>query len=211
MRPRTKLDSCTPCGEQQIECHADLNAYFFDRLTRALKSRKVDAPDSTKSYLVRMLSKLGQGAAKLSRSLVELKLEAATSPPNRQISTLRELGDQALSTSGLFEANLRSRGISRRYVAEMGSGAYRTVGQLAGTSQRSTERMQAGVYWDLSLHFEDYAGVLNELCEGTSLLPGGLDLLALYERYVRTRSPEVLEQLSGLGVWLSPDPSEALH
>lgn len=194
--------------ESRIECHPDLGAYFGERLSRALKAHRPDAPEPTQSYLVRLLSKLGHGAARLSRTLVDLSLEMQRTPRAERVSKLRAIGDQALSTSGLFEANLERRGISPAYVADMGSGAYRSAGQLASASARDDERLQAGVFWDLSHHFQAYARVLREVRESTSLGTSN-DVLSLYERYMRTRSPAVLERLAAYGVWLAPDLSRA--
>jgi hypothetical protein len=183
----------------RIECHIDLKAYFHETLTRALTSRKVDVPASTEFYLVGLLAALGHDAAALSRSLVELSFDVQSAARGERLQRLRNVGDQALSVSGLFDAHLERRGISRTYVADLGSRAYRTAGQLAQSSRELGERARAEVFLDLGIHFRTYAEVLEDVREAT-VLGTPDDVLALYERFCKTGSPAVAERLAAHGV-----------
>ncbi len=184
-----------------IECHVDLQAYFHEVLTRALASRRVDAPAPTEFYLVGLLATLGHDTAALSRSLVELSSELVEgrAGSDEQLSRLRCVGDQALSVSGLFEAHLARRGISRSYVSEVGSRAYRSASQLASKSRERAERARAEVFFDLGEHFRTYTEVLEDVREAT-VLGTPDDVLSLYERFCKTRSPAVAERLLAHGV-----------
>lgn len=185
----------------RIECHVDLQAYFHETLSHALANRRVDAPSSTAFYLVGLLATLGHDTAALSRSLVELsaELDQGEAQTGERLSRLRCVGDQALSISGLFEAHLARRGISRDYVSEVGSRAYRSAGQLAGASRERAERSRAEVFLDLSSHFRTYAEVLDDVREATALGTPD-DVLALYERFRKTHSPALAERLLAHGV-----------
>jgi hypothetical protein len=176
-----------------------LKAYFHETLTHVLATRKVEAPTGTEFYLVGLLSALGHDAVALSRSLVELSFDVERAQHGERLERLRNVGDQALSVSGLFDAHLERRGISRSYVADLGSRAYRTAGQLAGSSRERAERARAEVFLDLGTHFRTYSEVLEDVREAT-VLGTPDDVLALYERFCRTRSPVLAERLMAHGV-----------
>ena len=183
----------------RIECHIDLKAFFHEVLTHALATRKVTVPTATEFYLVGLLSALGHDALALSRSLVELSFDIQGVERGQRLARLRDVGDHALSVSGLFDAHLERRGISRTYVADLGSRAYRTAGQLASCSRELGERARAGVFLDLGTHFRTYAEVLEDVREAT-VLGTPDDVLALYERFCKTGSPVLAERLMALGV-----------
>jgi hypothetical protein len=183
----------------RIECHIDLSAYFHETLTHALATRRIDAPQPTEFYLVGLLTALGHDTAALSRSVVELSFDVQGSTRAERLARLRNVGDQALSVMGLFDAHLERRGISRSYLADLGSRAYRTAGQLACTSRETGERARAPVFQDLGAHFRTYAEVLEDVREATALGTPD-DVLSLYERFQKTKSPAVAERLAAHGV-----------
>jgi hypothetical protein len=183
----------------RIECHIDLSAYFHETLTHALATRRVDAPAPTEFYLVGLLTALGHDTAALSRSVVELSFDVLGSTRGERLTRLRNVGDQALSVMGLFDAHLERRGISRTYLADLGSRAYRTAGQLACVSRESGERARAQVFQDLGAHFRTYAEVLEDVREATALGTPD-DVLSLYERFQKTKSPAVAARLAAHGV-----------
>lgn len=188
-----------------IECHADLRAFFHGTLTRALSARRICAPPFTEAYLVAMLSALGAGVTP-NVSLAELRIEAEAAPRTQRLDKLRALGDIALSRLGLFEAKLGRIGVSKSYVAELGTQAYLAASQLASASGVRGDRARAAVFYDLGERFTVYTDVLEDVRESTSL-SGGDDLLALYERYTRTGSPSVFAKLAARGVVCVSDAS----
>lgn len=194
-------DATAPADTERcrIECHVDLSAFFHETLTRALASRKVEAPAPTSFYLVGLLAALGHDTAAFSRSLVELSFDLESTSRSERLSRLRTVGDQALSVAGLFDAHLERRGISRTYLTELGSRAYRTACQLASKSTQLGERTRAEVFFDLGEHFGTYAAVLEDVREATALGTPD-DVLSLYERFCKTRSPALAERLLARGV-----------
>lgn len=187
----------------RIECHADLRGFFSETLTRALATRRVETKPPIAIYLVGLLAELGHDTSALSRSLVELSLEAEAAPPTERFSCLRHLGDQALSVSGLFEAHLDRLGVARSYLVGVGSRAYRGACQLASASSHADERARAEVFFDLGERFETYANVLEDVREATALGTRD-DVLSLYERFQKTRSPALAERLLAHGVVSMP-------
>jgi hypothetical protein len=198
--PDRSATESEPASEiTRIECHIDLKAFFHETLTHVLTTRKVATPTATEFYLVGLLSALGHDALALSRSLVELSFDVQSAQRGERLARLRNVGDQALSVSGLFDAHLERRGISRSYVADLGSRAYRSAGQLASKSRELGERARAEVFLDLGAHFRTYAEVLEDVREAT-VLGTPDDVLALYERFCKTRSPVIAERLMAHGV-----------
>jgi hypothetical protein len=188
----------------RIECHHDLRAFFHETLTRALASRGVEAPPPTEHYLVGLLALLGHNTAPLSHSLVELELDAGQAEDSSRLERLRRLGDQALSVMGLFDAHLERHGISRSYVADVGTRAYRTAGQLAGLRRGA----HAEVFVDLGMRFSTYAEVLEHVRETTALGTPD-DVLSIYERYQRSHSPALMERLVAHGVFSVVDTNDS--
>lgn len=174
----------------RIECHVDLKAFFHETLSHALSQRKVEVPEPTEFYLVGLLATLRD----VSRSLVELSFAQEGDDCSR-LTRLRSVGDQALSVSGLFDAQLERRGISRSYLSDLGSRAYRGASVLA----RKSRDARAEVFEDLGSHFTTYAELLEDVREATALGTPD-DVLALYERFQKTRSPALAERLLGHGV-----------
>jgi hypothetical protein len=194
----------------RIECHRDLSAFFYETLNKALSSRRIEAPQHTESYLVRLLAELAHSAVNMSQTLVELRCDAELGPREARLAKLRALGDRALSIRSLFEAHLDHQGVSRDYVADMGKSAYRTASHLASASRHSHERARAEVFFDLGEHFNTYAIVLEDVREQTAL-GGGSDVLSLFERYRKTHSPALLERLMAQGVWTGMADTERDH
>jgi len=184
----------------RIECHRDISAFFYETLNKAMSVRRVEAPQQTECYLVRLLATLAHDGSTLSQTLVELRCEAERGRREERLSKLRTLGDKALSISSLFEANLSRQGVSRSYVEDMGKNAYRCASHLASASPRNHERLHAEVFFDLGEHFSTYAEVLLDVREATAL-GGGNDVLSLFERYRKSHSPALLERLLAQGVW----------
>ncbi len=154
---------------------------------------------STEHYLVLLLAQLSHDTAALSSSLVELSIEAQITERRARLEKLRTLGDHALSYSGLFDAHRERLGIARSYIVEVGSRAYRDAGQLACTSFRAVERVQASVFDELGSRFDVFAEVLDDVREATALGTRD-DVLSLYERFVKTGSPVLQQKLKEHGV-----------
>jgi hypothetical protein len=197
--PSASEESQNEAEAKRIECHTSLSAYFHETLTRAFASKGIEAPPLTEFYLVSLLEALGHDTAALSRTLVEMSIESERETHIERLARLRSLGDQALSVSGLFDSHLERRGISRSYVVDVGRRAYRSASQLASASGHTTDRSRAAVFFDLSSRFQTYAEVLEGVREATALGTPD-DVLALYERFCKTRSPALAERLLAHGV-----------
>lgn len=190
-----------------IETFADLRGWFRERLEAALGQRRVGAGEATRAYLVDLLARVGLGQENetLARPLALQLAEArsAERAPDR-LRLYRTLGDDALYLRGFCAEHLDHRGITTDYVATLGETAYDQAGELApfGASE---------VYRELARKFEPFADALDDVREGTAMRTP-TDIVRLYEKWTKTRSPKIAERLSAEGVFPTlGGPLKAVH
>lgn len=189
-----------------IETFADLRVWFRERLEAALGQRGLGAGEGTRAYLVDLLARVGLGEENeaLARPLALQLAEArsAERAPDR-LRLYRTLGDDALYLRGFCSEHLDHRGITTEYVATLGETAYDQAGELAlgGASE---------VYRELSRKFEPFADALDDVRESTALRTPS-DIVRLYEKWTRTRSPKLAERLSAEGVFPTVGIPKAVH
>ncbi|MCS6799967.1 MAG: hypothetical protein NZ898_15870, partial [Myxococcota bacterium] len=129
-------------------------------------------------------------------------VQAATEPsPSARVRRLRELGDATLYGVGFFGAALEHRGVSRRYVLDIGRRAYRAA---ASGPVRP-------VLVELADAIGRFALVLDDVREQTALRTPQ-DIVRLYDRWRRTGSPLLAERLGREGVFPQrPGRGRTLH
>lgn len=193
-----------------IEMSADIRGWFRERLSSALEQRRVPASETTRVYLVELLASFARDAsrARLGRPLALQLADAVEAEGPEKIQLLRTLGDTALYVLGFFEDYLEHRGVSRSYVVAMGGRAYATAESLAAYSPSEAVRRQ--VYGELAGGFEEYVEAIDDVRECTALRTPQ-DIVKLYDRWKRTRSPRLAERLQREGVFPAFDASESLH
>jgi hypothetical protein len=187
-----------------IETFADLRGWFRERLEAALGDRGLAAEEATRAYLVDLLARVGLGKenAALSRPLAIQLAEARSAEGGDRFRLYRALGDDALYLRGFCAEHLDHRGITTDYVATLGEAAYDHAGDLAlGGGE---------VYRELSRKFEPFAEALDDVREGTALRTPS-DIVRLYDRWTRTRSPKIAERLSAEGVFPAMLTPKAVH
>ncbi len=185
---------------EPIEPLSDLTSFFDETLRSALSVRKLEPPEATTRYLTTLLADLGHEQGTVGEaSLLELELQAQAATRSTRLMRLRTLGDHALSYGGLFDAHRERRGVSEAYLTDVGSRAYRKA--FALSREYDDERSgDALVFLELGTRFSTYRAVLDDVREATSLGTAD-DILSLYERYMRTRSPALRKRLASHGVF----------
>ncbi len=184
-----------------IERHADVVAYFHERVVDAMRERHVEAGRDTEFYLVKLLAGATSAErADASATLFELYAHARDARGRERIGALRVLGDRALYLAGFFDDYLERRGLSRRYFADMGEDAYDAASTLAERSEYAGDRARAPVFRDLGERFVDFAGVFVEVREATSMRTSDR-VLDLVRRFERTGSPSIAARLGRKGVY----------
>ncbi|HEY8428767.1 MAG TPA: hypothetical protein VIL20_10350 [Sandaracinaceae bacterium] len=189
-----------------IDTSGDLRGWFRERLAEALERRRVPASEPAQVYLVELLTGFATDpdTADLARPLALQLAEAVEATGVERIRRLRALGDAALYLAGFFADHLHRRGVSRRYFMTMGERAYSSASALAAYSP--SEAARSPVYSELAGEFEGFVETLDDVRESTALRTPQ-DIVKLYDRWRRTRSPRLAERLREEGVFPIEDPS----
>jgi hypothetical protein len=175
---------------------ASVELYFHEILTAALRSEHVKVKDATEYYLVHLLC--NYTSAQLNPEPLGMKLaQAAGAEPSERVRLLQEVGDTALTTSGLFGESLTRRTISIDYYVRLGRTAY---SQLA-TTPRLLSALLREVCDELAERFPNLVEVLVSLRSNINLCVPD-DVVKLYERWQSTGSSYLEHRLRMSGVLL---------
>lgn len=186
-----------------IETFSDVTSWFRERLVSCLGARRLELEAETEFYLVELLASAAgrRGGAETvgQRALAAMLLEASEAEDGAErLRLYRSLGDEALYVGGFFVEHLERRGVSERYVHELGARGYEAAASLAERTQAESPR--AAVYRELAIHFEPVARVLDDVRESTAMRTPQ-DIVRLYDQWRRTGSPRVAMRLSEEGVF----------
>lgn len=192
-----------------IEKSGDLRTWFRERLSEALDRRRLSPSEVTQLYVVELLHRFATSPeqASLDRPLALMLAEAVEATGLEQIRLLRIMGDTALYLSGFFSDHIEHRGLSRGYFVSMGERAYSSAGALAARSP--SEAVRRPVYSELAEDFERFVGALDDVRE-SSALATPQDIVKLYDRWRKTRSPRLAERLREEGVVPTDGPRTRL-
>ena len=114
-------------------------------------------------------------------------------PPGQKISMLRRMGDIALYFSGIFPERFRRKIIDVDYYIEMGQIAYTSVADLLSTKTDGDGFNE--IFIDLSEKFSSLVDILSEVSDHDK--KSNLDVLRLYERWLKTGSQYAKNKLLG--------------
>ena len=171
--------------------------YFKDLVDAALARQHVRANELTAYYLVNLLCGFVRSdrrvpfvddgdplAVRLGRALESGGLE--------QRARLRNLGDFSLFVSGFFPDSLHRRVVDVDYYVSMGEYAY-------GSLSRRDEDAFGEVFAELAGKFVGFMDVLSDVSDRTGLATNA-DVLRVYEKWLRTRSPRDGQRLVDRGI-----------
>jgi hypothetical protein len=172
--------------------------YFKDQVESALSRQQLRTSELTTYYLVDLLCRFvqpGRGipynddldeplALRLGRALGSGGLE--------QRARLRNLGDFSLFMSGFFSDSLNRRAVDVDYYVSMGEFAYGSL------SRRDTDTL-GEVFSELSRKFVPFMDVLADVSERSGVR-SSIDVLRLYEKWLRTGSPRDGQRLVDRGI-----------
>lgn len=175
-----------------VDLSGELCVFFRERLLEASSRRKGTLSPEAETYVVGLLMTYA-ASPPLETPLVEQLAEALESVGSDRARRFRALGDSALCSSGFFPDFLERRGVSRDYVMSMGGRAYRAA---AG----STLGILSSVLPELAERFEYVAAVLADVRE-TTVMRTPQDVVRLYERWNKTKSPLIADRLKEVGVF----------
>jgi hypothetical protein len=194
---------CPVSPSHRITISASITDYFASVIEDALRSRKVEASRAASQYLVGVLTDYAhpdeEAESTFSRPLTfQLRDALEASGPTR-FRRLRSLGDGVLYVAGFFGGHIDLRGIDRGYVVRVGVTAYDNASAML---RSSGHRAEHDVLAELAQKFEQFVAVLNEIADG-ALAQGARGeggLLHLYERWLKTGSSRIAQELGARGI-----------
>ena len=193
-----------------IEC-SSCRELFLELIAGALDALHAKPSTLAVSYLVDLLdgqTRSPEPAAsdcEGTGTLAEAFLTAQSETGTMRAMRLRNVGDRALFVAGFFGESLETSVVGLDYYGEIGSAAYANLS--ASLVPRASDGFRA-LFGELAADFSGFVEVLAEV-GGKTRGDQPVDLLRLYQRYVRTGSRRDLAQLLRRG--LRPPPAEMLR
>ncbi len=196
----------TESSERSVIPSTDLRDYFQGSVVSAMANQGVEATDPTVGYLSELLTRFSRSefffehdeSGPTLRPLAGVYAAALEAPSeHHRNQLLRRLGDVALFIAGVFSDSLNRRRVDVDYYVAMGGNAYGCLSDtVRGTAQGPC---LSRVFEELAGKFQDFVDVLGEITE-RSCPDRELDMLRLYEVWVRTGSRRAERQLRQLGL-----------
>jgi hypothetical protein len=172
--------------------------YFKELVESALSRQHLRANELTSYYLVDLLCRFVRPDQRIpynddSGEPLALRLgRALDSAGLEQRARLRNLGDFSLFMSGFFSDSLHRSVVHIDYYVSMGEYAY-------GSLSRRDIDAYGEVFSELARNFVPFMDVLADVSEQTTSR-SAVDVLRLYEKWLRTGSPRDGQRLAGRGI-----------
>jgi len=171
--------------------------FFKEQVEGAMERQHLKTSVWTSYYIVQMLAgyvtRRDHAAPPLDDEPLGVRLARAMHAEGAvQREELRSVGDSSLFLVGFFADSLNRRLADIDYYISLGGSAY---GRLA----QSDEDAFADVFGEMASKFVPLADVLAEVSERAAL-NRNIDLLRVYERWLRTGSPRDSDWLTERGI-----------
>lgn len=180
-------------GEAMIRPESPVE-YFKALVDGALAHQGLVANELTSYYVVQLLAGFLQqrGGDAHDEPLGVQLARALDSGGAEQRASLRQIGDESLFVSGFFSDSLKRKLVDVDYYASIGGVAYQAL------SRYETDAFSP-VFAELAQKFIPFVDVLSEVSE-RSACASNMDLLRLYERWLKTGSRRSGQLLAERGV-----------
>lgn len=172
--------------------------YFKTLIESALSRQHLRVTELTSYYLVDLLCRFVRPDQRLpfydgaDEPLVIKLGRALESGGFEQRARLRNIGDISLFMSGFFSDSFRRKIVDVDYYVSMGEYAYASLGHR-------DEDAFGEVFLELARKFVPFTDVLADVSEQT-LAPSSVDVLRLYEKWLRTGSSRDGQKLVDRGI-----------
>jgi hypothetical protein len=170
--------------------------YFKELVDGAVTRQGLATHELTTFYVVQLLASFAErpAAANADNDPLSFRLAQALDAGGlQQRASLKQIGDVSLFTSGFFSDSLRTKLVDVDYYVSIGGSAYNALSRI------ETDTF-ASVFAELGEKFVGFVDVLSEVSERTSC-SSNLDLLRLYERWLKTGSRHSGQLLVERGVF----------
>ncbi len=195
--------------------------FFHAEVGRAVEERGTVVSREGVWYLTNLLVEKGHvEAANAPHTLVERRLAAQSANRAEAVTAWRELGDEALYTSGFFRGHVERQQVGLDYYRVMGASAYERVSRLlrslsgaAAADGPSGTRSLDAVFSELADCFDAASEVLHDVRDAVRAQSDDTSdagVLRLYEEWQQTGSRRAADRLRELGVLPirgRPDPT----
>ncbi len=178
--------------------------YFKDAVERAAADVEVEISELAQFYLVDLLSRYTQARVlrepewgEREKSFGQALLESYSQSSEKRARILRQIGDTTLFLSGFFSDSFQKSLVDIDYYAAIGSTAYRNLESLLAA--RIVDWGFEGVFDELSEKFLRVVDLFAEISDAGGRLQAG-NILRIYERWLRTRSPRDRKLLREAGI-----------
>lgn len=193
--------------------NANLFDFFHGYVSAAAAHQRTPVSEEGLFYLSNLLaerSRTPDDAAP--QTLVELNLQARTSDHSGAVRSYREAGDRALYLSGFFRQHIRHRSlVDIEYYLHMGAAAYASLAELLAPfrarDSQGGHKSLPDLFAELSERFQTCSEVLFEVEQEVRAESAPADapasdaeILALYERWLKTGSRAAARRLQALGL-----------
>ena len=191
-----------PDANRVIVSH-DLHAFFHEEVVQARQQVGVRMHEAAEFYLVHLLVEFSHrdDVADMYRDepLVVLHRRAAAAPLATQLTLFKQLGDYALYVAGFFAEFIEKSLVHMDYYLAMGVAAYNNLAQLSVAARKPQALTQ--LYGQLAAGFMPFVAVLTQVSHrARQRNSSDIDLLKLYDRYVRTQNDRARQMLEGRGL-----------
>lgn len=184
----------------------DLQEFFRESVTQAMRRQGLEAGDGTAHYVVSLLTLFSRSEAFYEevdsrpalRPLALMLCDAVeASSPSERAFALQRLGDVSLFVAGFFAESLADRLVDVDYYISMGGGAYGSLSRELRHRPRGSEFVP--VFGELSSKFKEFVDVLGDI-RAQAQGDREHDVLRLYEIWLRTGSRRAERVLRRLGI-----------
>jgi len=171
---------------------AGLMEYFKEAVENATERLRVDISDETEFYVVDLLFRYAHAEALVTRHLntetgtfAELFLKSQEQNGDRRALILKYIGDTTLFLAGFFSDSFQRSLVDIDYYASLGRASYHNLLDLL--TARVIQWRLEDVFDELSQKFVQVMDILGEVAASDEPQQA-VDLLRIYERWIRTRS-----------------------
>ncbi len=192
--------------DSQLITNKSIKEFFHDSISDAVENQQIEASSETVLYLVNMLTAYSRSEELFEQTdngaditPLALRYAHAMAEPSavERMRLLQKLGDTALFISGFFAESLSRKIIDIDYYIAMGGNAYSSVSEALHGTYRNKSAQQ--LFDELTEKFADFVDVLMEVSENANRSTN-LDVLRLYEIWLRTGSKRAATRLRILGI-----------
>lgn len=189
--------------DKSLIVSADLHGFFRDEVQASRRQIGVALGDATEFYLVNLLVEYAHrtdvSEFDLNEPLLVMHQRARQAPLAQQLIIFKKMGDWALYVAGFFAEFIERSLVTLDYYTAMGTAAYRNVASLASAGHKP--QAVHGTYMELADKFVSVVDVLTQISHRSRQRNStDIDLLKLYDRYVRTQNDRVRKMLEGRGL-----------